>query len=42
MLGLGAMKFQRQAAVKIDQQWGLPAFTRRVTSGASVLVRVLH
>ena len=37
---LGTMKFQLQAAVKIDPQWGFSAFTRRVTWGASVLMCV--
>ena len=39
---LGTMKFQLQAAVKIDPQWGFSAFTRRVTWGASVLKCMLH
>ena len=39
---LGTMKFQLQAAVKIDPQWGFSAFTRRVTWGASVLMCILH
>ena len=37
---LGTMKFQLQAAVKIDPQWGFSAFTRRVTRGASVMMCV--
>ena len=39
---LGTMKFQLQAAVKIDPQWGFSAFTRRVTRGASVMMCVWH
>ena len=39
---LGTMKFQLQAAVEINPQWGLSAFTRRVAWGASVLIFVLH
>jgi len=36
------VKFQLQTAVKIDPQWGLSAFTRRVTWGGSVLMCILH
>ena len=39
---LGTMKFQLQAAVKINPQRELSAFTRRVTCNASGMMCVLH
>ena len=39
---LGTMKFQLQAAVKIDPQMGPSAFTRRVTWIALLMIYVLH
>ena len=37
---LGTVELQLQAAVKINPQWGLSSFTRRVTWGVSVLMCV--
>ena len=39
---LGTVKFQLQAAVKINSQRGLSAFTRRVTWGVSVSMCIMH
>ena len=39
---LGTVKFQLQAAVKINSQRELSAFTRRVTWGVSVSMCIMH
>ena len=39
---LGTVELQLQAAVKINSQRGLSAFTRRVTWGVSVSMCIMH